>query len=160
MRCREFSPQTSLSGSRLETSANSLRTRNFASLRNSAIVVSSGPKVSREVEMPTLATRSARVCRQCRRRWSAPSRSRVVCRERVLDGSKVGRCADLSRSASIAGSVGCDGDAFLLAGIGDRQTPWPAASPRFQRRSSNSEPRCMVQRLSQITRSWTRQRCV
>jgi hypothetical protein len=31
---------------------------------------------------------------------------------------------------------------------------------RFQRRSSKSEPRCIVQRLSQITRSWTRQRCV
>ena len=44
MRRREFSPQTLLSASRLETSANSLRTRNFASLRNSAIVVSSGPK--------------------------------------------------------------------------------------------------------------------
>jgi hypothetical protein len=31
---------------------------------------------------------------------------------------------------------------------------------RFQRRSSKSVPRCMVQRLSQITRSRTRQRCV
>ena len=31
---------------------------------------------------------------------------------------------------------------------------------RFQRRSSNSVPRCMVQRLSQMTRSCTRQRWV
>ena len=31
---------------------------------------------------------------------------------------------------------------------------------RFQRKSSNSVPRCMVQRLSQMTRSWTRQRWV
>jgi GNAT superfamily N-acetyltransferase len=31
---------------------------------------------------------------------------------------------------------------------------------RFQRRSSNSVPRCMVQRLSQMTRSCIRQRCV
>jgi hypothetical protein len=26
---------------------------------------------------------------------------------------------------------------------------------RFQRRSSNSVPRCIVQRLSRMTRSWT-----
>jgi hypothetical protein len=31
---------------------------------------------------------------------------------------------------------------------------------RFHRKSSNSVPRCMVQRLSHMTRSWTRQRCV
>jgi hypothetical protein len=31
---------------------------------------------------------------------------------------------------------------------------------RFQRRSSKSVPRCIVHRLSQMTRSWTRQRCV
>ena len=31
---------------------------------------------------------------------------------------------------------------------------------RFQRRSSKLVPRCMVHRLSQITRSWTRQRWV
>jgi hypothetical protein len=82
------------------------------------------------------------------------------------DTSAMCRYSGISvRLNRFAGGLGC--------GVYAAETAMPSCSQelatsdtvarcmsRFQRRSSKSEPRCIVQRLSQITRSWTRQRCV